>query len=301
MIKGQSRTLSVTLVFILGSLWGLHFSLIKICSESGLSALTVLTLSTIGVALAFIVISALRKSLPRCSWHHLGFYFLCALLGYSGPILIELAVAQHMEAGLLTLVVSTTPLITLAIATLLKTERVGRKGLLGVLLGSAAIFMLVIPKLNGSHSISWQILLTTFLVPLCYGIYHNYVARFWPKDSNTWQVASGEMLVALLFVLPIFLYQGGDIFPQQHWQNVHWIIVVMVVFAVLEVYLYFEIIRLAGAVTVSLSNFVTIAAGVIWGMLIFAERPSWWQWMCVALLMLALYLVLGNRQLKIKS
>lgn len=293
-----NRFLPITLVFILGSLWGLHFSLIKICSESGISHFSILIATTGGVALIFSVITLLQRQLPKVSLTHLRFYLICAVLGYAGPILIELVVAQHMDAGLLTLIVSTTPLVTLSIATIIKTEKVKARGLIGVGLGCLTIFVLLIPKFSGANAVPWQYLIITFTVPIAYGTYHNYVSKAWPADSSTWQVASGELIVALLLLLPFYFFQSGSLFPQAQWQTVHWAMLLMVVFAVVEVYLYFEIIRLAGAVTVSLSNFVTIAAGVIWGMLIFKERPEWWEWACVAVLMVALYLVLGNRKLQ---
>lgn len=286
------------LVFVLGSLWGLHFSLIKICSESGLSHFSILTATAAGVALSFGAMSLLRRQLPRISLRHCRFYFLCALLGYVGPILIELVVAKHMAAGILTLIVSTAPIFTLIVAVLIKTDAVGPAGIVGMGLGGIAITTLLVPQVSGIDSIAMRWFALTFLVPIAYGIYHNYVSKDWPADSNVWQVATGEMVVALVMLLPFLIPYAEPLTVQGGFRAVHWAMLALVMCAVVEVYLSFEIIRLSSAVTVSLSNFVTIAAGVVWGMLFFGERPGVWDWTCVAVLMFALHLVIKSRQKK---
>ena len=292
----------ILLVFVLGTLWGLHFSLIKICSESGLSHFGILTATSAGVAIAFVLVSALRRERPRLTLKHARFYCLCALFGYVGPILVELVVAKQMAAGILTLIVSTAPIFTLIFASLFKTDAVGPAGVFGMILGIAAITALLLPQFNnangGTESVALRWLPLTFLVPIAYGFYHNYVAKYWPADSNVWQVATGEMTVALLLIAPLFVFYAEPIIDDGGLQPVHWAILALVVCAVIEVYLSFEIIRLSSAVTVSLSNFVTIAAGVLWGMLFFGERPTWWDWVCVIVLMFALHLVVKSRERK---
>jgi len=295
---GRSRLLPVLLVFVLGSLWGLHFSLIKIASESEMTPPLVTVLTTLGVSLIYIAISLGRRRFPRLAPAALRFYACCALLGYVLPIFIELFVARHMAAGLLTLIVSTTPVFTLVIALLSRTEPVSPRRMLGVAVGAAAAAMILLPRAMASAAVlSWVLL--AFLVPLGYGIFHNYVAHAWPAGQDTWQVGAGQMIMALAMMLPLYLIFADPLRPDfSQWQQVHWAIAAMIVFAVMEVWLYFTIIRIAGAVVVSLSNFITIAAGVIWGMLIFGEQPGLWDWICVAILMLSLVLVVEMRRAK---
>ena len=98
-----------------------------------------------------------------------------------------------------------------------------------------------------------------FLVPLLYAMYHNYVAVAWPAGSDSWQVACGESLGALIFFAPVYLWRGDYITFQGAWGYGEWAILSMIFFGLIEVFLYFEIVRLAGAVFVSLANYVTIA------------------------------------------
>lgn len=297
MTPSLQRLLPVILVFVLGSLWGLHFSLIKIASESGLAPAQITVMITFGVSSIYLVIGLLRKRLPVFGPRPVRFYLGCALLGYVLPIFVELFVARHMAAGLLTLIVSTTPIFTLLLALMLKTEAVSRKRIAGVATGAAAAVLILLPQVVGSGPASAAMITLTFVVPLSYGIFHNYVAKAWPAGMDTWQVGAGQMTAALLLMLPLYLVFGSSSESAMRVEPaVYWAIVAMTIFAVLEVFLYFTIIRLAGAVTVSLSNFVTIAAGVMWGMLIFAEEPGLWDWLCVAVLMLSLAMVIQFRK-----
>jgi drug/metabolite transporter (DMT)-like permease len=297
MNPGPGRLLPVFLVFVLGSLWGLHFSLIKICSESDLPPPLITVLTTLGVSAVYVGIALARGRYPQFARAPLGFYALCALLGYVLPIFVELFVARHMAAGLLTLVVSTTPIFTLGIALMANTEAVSPKRMLGVAVGAAAAAMILLPRTLGDSSAVAGWILLAFVVPVSYGIFHNYVARAWPRGLDTWQVGCGQMVMALAMMLPLYLTFSDPLMPDfTNWRQVHWAIAAMILFAVMEVYLYFTIIRIAGAVVVSLSNFITIAAGVVWGMLIFNEQPGWWDWACVAILMLSLVLVIEYRR-----
>jgi drug/metabolite transporter (DMT)-like permease len=71
----------------------------------------------------------------------------------------------------------------------------------------------------------------------------------------------------------------------------HIAIAAMIGLSVVEIFLYFEIVRMAGPIFVSQANFVTVVTGVFWGMVIFGERPGEWLWLSVAMLFIALYFV----------
>ena len=63
-----------------------------------------------------------------------------------------------------------------------------------------------------------------------------------------------------------------------------------------NIYIYFELIRTRGPIFTSHANYVMVVSGVLWGMLIFAERPSSLMWLSAALLIASLYLVGRNKR-----
>ena len=278
------------LLLFLGTSWGLYFSLLKIAVLSGISYVGILTLTTVGVALGMSAIAWLRGRRPEWSRRHLVFYGVCALSGYLLPMVIELWVIAHMPAGVLTLIVSMAPLATLLLAWLVKTDTVNAMRVGGISIGAFAIFAILLPDSNRAGEVGLQWLLLATLVPFCYAVHHNFTARYWPAGSDSYQVACGEAIVAglLLLMFSGFHWQWQDV---QEFNRGHAAILVMAAIALIDIYIYFELIRIKGPIYTSNANFVMVVSGVAWGMLIFAERPSPMMWLSALLLIASLYLV----------
>jgi drug/metabolite transporter (DMT)-like permease len=277
-------------LLVLGSSWGLYFSLIKIAESSGISYVGILTLTTIGVGIGMSAIALLRRRRPGFSRRHHLFYLVCALTGYLLPMIIELWVIGHMPAGVMTLIVSMSPLATLLIAWMMKSDNIEAGRIAGVLLGAFAIFAVLMPEVHDSEAVAWRWLLLTVLVPVCYAIHHNYAARFWPRESDSYQVACGEALYAslLMIVIAAFHWQPQDL---QSWNQGHSAILVMALISLVDIWLYFELIRIKGPIFTSHANYFMVASGLLWGMVIFGERPGALTWLSVLLLLVSLYLV----------
>lgn len=279
----------VYLIF-LGSSWGLYFSLLKIAELSGISYIGILTLTTLGVGIGMSAIALARGRRPGFSRRHILFYIVCAVTGYLLPMIAELWVIGHMPASVLTLIVAMAPLATLLVAWLFKSDRISPTRIGGVTLGAFAIFAVLLPDVNRGDAVAWHWLLLATLVPVSYAIHHNFTARFWPPDSDSYQVACGEALFACLIMLAFaaFDWQWQDL---QSWNRGHAAILVMAVIALVDIWIYFELIRLKGPIFTSHANYFMVVSGVFWGMVIFAERPSPLTWLSVALLVASLYLI----------
>ena len=280
-------------LLFLGASWGLYFSMIKIAERSGISYVGILTLTTVGVAVGMSLIALLRRRKPRFTPPHVLFYTVCALTGYLLPMVIELWVIGHMPAGVMTLIVSMAPLATLLFAWLMRTDIINPARVGGILLGAFAVFAILLPDAHNSEAVAWHWLLLTIMVPASYAIHHNYAARAWPEDSDSYQVACGEAVVACAVMVgfSLFNWQWQDV---QSWNEGHSVIVFMALISLIDIYIYFELIRLKGPIYCSHANYFMVVSGVLWGMLIFAERPSPLMWLSALLLVASLYLV-GKR------
>lgn len=280
----------ILLLIFLGSSWGLYFSMLKIAALSGISYTGILALTTAGVALGMSAIALLRRRRPEFKAQHHLFYLVCALTGYMLPMVIELLVIEHMPAGVLTLIVSMAPLATLLIAWMMKTDNINRPRVAGILVGAIAIFAILLPDAHLGEAVAWRWLLLALVVPVCYSIHHNFTARCWPAGSDSYQVACGEALYAatLMAVFAGFNWQWQDV---ASWNQGHSAILFMALISLIDIYIYFELIRRKGPIYTSHANYVMVISGVLWGMVIFAERPSSLMWVSVALLIASLYLV----------
>ena len=281
---------ALLLLLFLGSSWGLYFSMLKIAVLSGISYTGILTLTTVGVAIGMIAIALLRGRRPGFSYRHNVFYLVCALTGYLVPMIAELLVIAHMPAGLLTLIVSMAPLATLLLAWLMKTDLISPARVAGILVGAVAIFAILLPDAHLNEAVAWRWLLLALVVPVSYSVHHNFTSRCWPKGSDSYQVACGEAIVAgtLLLVFSSFNWQWQDI---QSWNRGHSAILFMAAISLVDIWIYFELIRIKGPIYTSHANYFMVVSGVLWGMLIFAERPSPLMWVSAALLIVSLHLV----------
>ena len=278
------------LLIFLGSSWGLYFSMLKIAVLSGISYTGILILATVGVAMGMSAIAIARRRKPEFKPRHHLFYLVCALTGYLIPMIVELFVIEHMPAGLLTLIVSIVPLATLLLAWLMKTDIINLPRVAGILVGAIAIFAILLPDAHFGAAVAWRWLLLALIVPVCYAIHHNFTARCWPVGSDSYQVACGEALYAagLLIVFASFNWQWQDV---ESWNRGHSAILFMALISLIDIYIYFELIRSRGPIYTSHANYIMVVSGVIWGMLIFGERPSSLMWFSAVLLIASLYLV----------
>jgi drug/metabolite transporter (DMT)-like permease len=285
----------IFLLLFLGGSWGLYFSMLKIAVLSGISYTGILTLTTVGVAIGMSVIALLRGRKPEFKIRHNLFYLVCALTGYLVPMIAELLVIAHMPAGVLALIVSMAPLATLVLAWVMKTDSISLPRVAGILLGAFAIFAILLPDVHVGEAVAWRWLLLTLIVPVSYAIHHNFTARFWPAGSDSYQVACGEALFAgaILIVFSGFNWQWQDI---ESWNRGHSAILFMAAISLIDIYIYFELIRIKGPIYTSHANYVMVVSGVLWGMVIFAERPSSLMWLSAALLIASLYLIGRSKQ-----
>jgi drug/metabolite transporter (DMT)-like permease len=205
-------------------------------------------------------------------------------------MIVELLVIAHMPAGVLTLIVSMAPLATLLFAWLMKTDTINVWRVTGILLGGFAVFAILLPDAHGGGEVAWRWLLLALAVPVSYSIHHNFAARFWPQGSDSYQVACGEAIFGslLLIAFASFHWEWQDL---QSWNRGHAAIAFMAAISLIDIFVYFELIRLKGPIYTSHANYFMVVSGVLWGMVIFAERPSPLMWVSAALLVVSLYLI----------
>lgn len=281
----------LALIALLGSLWGLHFSLIRIIGESGMALGWVVAVTSIGNTLVLCIVAMLRRKMPAWRPGALLYYLVCALIGYLAPFLLELYSAPRIGAGTLTIVVCLTPLSTAILAMLLRADIVTGRKLVAITLGFMSLVPLLTATLDDGFGTFSPGLLAALGVPVAYGAYHNLVAKYWPTGQDSWQVASGEAAAFCLIMLPVYLVSDGLTFPEARWTGAEWAILLMILFSAVEIYLYFEIVRLSGAIFVSQASFVTVPTGVLWGMVLFGEQHD--SWILFSVLLLALSLILA--------
>lgn len=286
-------------IVALGLSWGVHFPLLRFMGEQGFDFGTIIAFVVAGVAVVLTVISVLRKRLPSTTPQALGYYFFCGLFGYLVPFSLELFSAPKVGAGVLAIIVALTPIFTVILTMLLRVEPISGKKILAVILGLIAVmplFSFSDLDIEGVYGLG---ILSAVLVPLCYSFYYILVLKFWPKGMDSWQVATGESVACGIMILPIVVFGGGQDFAvfahAPSLAGMLW----MIMLSVVEVYLYFEVIRRAGVVFVSQTNFIAVVMSVLIGIFAFGEEHGLWIIAC--LILLGASLILSAQQTKART
>jgi len=281
---------------VMGSMWGLQFSMLKFAALSGAGEVNLLMISLGLLSVVFGGYVLLKGEKLIFSRHWAGFLLVIALLGYVLPMGVTLFVAPHISVGVLSLIACLAPVVTITIALLFRTEPVSTRRRLAVVLGLCSILFILLPELQlpGQGAIGWMIL--AFGVPIAYGIEPVYVDSHWPENMSSAQLIAGEAIVGALLIFPVFIFQDNPIQPDLIDGAAIWPLLVFVTAGVVESLLYFHLIKTTGGVFVSFGTFVSLTAGVGWGMLLFSERHGIHIWLAVVFLVSALYFATRDKR-----
>lgn len=289
------RVAAAALLVVMGAMWGLQFAMLKIAAESGRSELGVLMQALALLSIAFGALLVLRRQVFRLNREILVFLVITSLLGYVFPLTAAVHAAAHIPAGMMTLLASSAPVATVLAALMLRLERISARRLTAVLFGLLAVLVALWPELEapGLGAASWMAV--ALVVPVCYGVESLYIAAYWPKGMTALQAVTGETWVALVMVAPIWLIYGAPAAALPEWSEADLAIAAFVLAGVVESLLYFFLIQHTGGVFVAFGTFISLFAGIFWGMALFGERHGPLVWAAAAAMVLALALACLDR------
>ena len=166
---------------------------------------------------------------------------------------------------------------------------------MGICVGFASVSLIAVQDLSLLSGAFGVGLFAAIFVPFIYGSYHVFIARFWPDDMQPFEIAMGESLAGLMLVIPIFALWAdvGDV-PAFSFST-YWIVGALLIFSIVEVWLYFQLMRMGGPTYVSQSGYIAVIAGVLWASFFFGETVTPWLALSI-LLSLSALLITGARK-----
>ena len=290
-----SKYKSTILLFVLSSLWALHFSLVKLVEADNNPFSILVPLLLILCFLFFIVLKinnqtfkfTLRKSL---------FFIIAGIFAYVIPLYVEFLVAPKIDAGILVLIVSSVPVFTLLIVWLFRLLSINFKLILGTLSGIVGVSLIMFGNSNNTLNI-WVIL--ALIVPLSYSFDAIFMEKFWPSKLNTFQVAFGECIASLILIIFLNFLLGTSIDEYTYWlklESFWWLSIVTFI----EIALFFYILKNNGAVFINLGSYLVMPAGFIWGFIIFGETFTVIKFVSTVFIIGSIFLI-GSQDYKIKN
>ena len=286
----NSPLLPYFLIITAGVVWGGTFSLALIATADGTHPVMLTSYQVVISAIFFIGI-CLFSRVPVFRLRQLPIYTLLALLGIILPDLLYYFAAPHLNAGILSITVSTVPLFTYAIMWAMRFERMILKRALGIVLGMVAILLLVLPdqELSSMNASYW--ILVVVLCAVCYAIENVYISEGINVDLDIRELLCGSNIVATIILVPATAWMGVGVPVSWIFTPAALAITTIALSSTLAYMMFFYTIRTAGPVFASQCAYIVTISGILWGIVIFAEVHTIWVWLSVVVMMAGLALV----------
>lgn len=293
---GPGRVLPLLALLVFGAGWGLTQPLSKIVVTAGFTPLGfVVWQMIIGTAL-LVAISLVRRSWPPLHGDAIKLYVFIALLGTLLPDIASYYAYEVFPAGVMSIIISTVPLLAFPVALALKIERFSWKRLAGLTTGMVAVAMIALPQANMPSEVSLGWLLVAMIGPLCYAFEGNGVDLMSRRETQNPPTALdtllGASVIGTVIALPLALATGQMFSFGGPWGVPHYALIAVAVLHTLVYAGYVWLVRRAGAVFAAQVSYLVTGFGVFWAMLILGERYSLLVWAAMGLMFAGLLLVL---------
>ena len=290
------KALPWAFLLVMGTAWGLSFSLGKIAVENGAKPFGVAQFQAMFAGIVLLFISVIRRKSIQHMRDKLGFIFCVAMLGAAIPAVLFYCAAPHVPAGVLSITVALIPMMTYGFSIPLKLETFSVVRVVGLIFGIIAICLIALPEnsLPDPAALPW--ILIACISALCYAV-ENIILGF--KSALTigpMRLAMGMNLMAAAALLPITILTDSFFSPSFPLQNADYAIIGLGLITVVAYTMFVLSVALFGSVFSSQVGYVVTLTGVFWGMFIFGESPSLWIWLSLCAMIIGLVLVTPRKR-----
>ena len=285
----MSRRWSFVLVLaVLGVGWGSTQSLGKIAVSTGHQPFGLIFWQLVIGAIVLGIVSAVRGRGLVFTKEALTFYGVVAVIGTLIPNATFYAAVSHLPAGIMSILISTVPMLAFPLALALGLDRFTLSRLAGLALGLTGVAMIAAPGAGGAVSLGW--LMLAMVGPLFYAIEANFVARGGTAGMDAVQAMFGVSVVGMVLAAPIALGTGQwvDPFPMG---RAEWALVASSVVHAIVYASYVWLASKAGSVFASQCAYLVTASGVFWAMALLGERFSPLIWLALVVMLAGVALV----------
>ena len=282
----------IVLLFLIATLWGGFYVLIKMGVTGGVHPINYLFWFTFLSGFLLYMGATIRGYKPRFAREHWPYYLKLGFVRFTLGNTIFYSAQGKLSVGLMAIIMGFVPLLTYSMSLATRIEKFNKLRAVGVFLGFGAALIIIAPKssLPDPSLVIW--VLIGFGAPLLHAV--SYVAlsqKTRPKNVDSMTLSSGTLLAGAFFSLALAL--GLDVFEFFTWPLTPGEIALLIhsTLAAINFYAIFELIRIAGPTYMSQANNLSIGFGVVFGILVFDESHSILVWMAILLMVLGVGLV----------
>ncbi|MDP6473734.1 MAG: DMT family transporter [Alphaproteobacteria bacterium] len=288
--------LSLTLMLASGIVGPLRFVLNKIAVEGGVPPFAFAFWPMLFAGILLLIVAFLRGDRPSLKFSHLRAYLSVGIFALGAPMAVLTFLADRLPQGLISMVVILAPTMTYLFAILLRVDRLRLLSSAGMAVGLGGILLIVLPDVSlPERAMVWWLLLA-LLAPVLLGLGNVLTALLRPPMMAPTVLGAGMLLSAAALLAPIMALSGQFYLFDGAAPGVDWNFLYATLLNAAFYVAFLEVIRLSGPVFFSQINYLAVAAGFGWGMILFGERYSLYVWGGTALMAISvLLLTLGAR------
>jgi drug/metabolite transporter (DMT)-like permease len=274
-------------LILLGVGWGSTQSLGKMATATGHQPLGLIFWQLVVGALVLGAVSVVRGKGLVLTRPALRFYVIIAFVGTIIPNATFYAAVVHLPAGIMSILISTVPMIAFPMALALGIDRMSLGRLAGLALGLVGVALIASPG-GGAVNLGW--VAVAMVGPLFYAIEATWVARNGTAGMDAVQAMFGVSLVGAVIVAPLALASGQWVDPFPAGRPEAALALMSAVHAVVYAS-YVWLAGRAGSVFASQSAYLVTGTGVIWAMVLLGERFQPLVWLALAVMLAGVALV----------
>lgn len=285
------KSMFLLVLFGSGIAWGSTQTLGKIAVSSGHRHFGLIFWQlAIGAILLGAVTLIQRKSVPL-NRATLGFSVVVALIGTIIPNSAFYYAVAHLPAGIMSIIISTVPLLSFPIALALGMDRFSSARLAGLLCGLGGVALIALPQSSLPEPGMAAFIPIALLGPLFYACESNFVAWRGMAGMQALQAMFLTSVVGAALTLPLAVFSGQWINPVAGFGPPEQALVASAIVHALAYSAYLWLASQAGAVFAAQSGYIVTATGVVWAMLVLGETYTGWVWAALVLMLFGLTLV----------
>lgn len=287
----MSRLSSTLALLAIGLIWGSTIPLTKIAVSSGHQPLGLIFWQLLFSSIVLSAISIIRGVKPVLNRRTLLYFLVIGLIGTILPNSFSYLAAAQLPAGVMAIIIASVPMFSLTIANTLRVERFSLMRFAGVLLGAAAVSILILPETSLPDPQKAIFVLVALVAPFCYGAEGNYIAARAPREVDAVTTLLGASVLGTFIAAPLALATGAWVDLFEPWRASEWALLLSSLLHVAAYSGYIWLVSMAGPVFSSQVAYVVTLAGVFLSALILSESYSSWVWMALILMLAGLALV----------
>jgi drug/metabolite transporter (DMT)-like permease len=297
----MSNVKDIGLLVMLGVGWGSTQPLGKIAASTGIGPFALIFWQLVICTVVLGAVTLLRGKRLLLTRHALGFYLAVALLGTLIPNFTFYVSVARLPAGIMSILISTVPLIAFPLTLALRIDRFEMRRLIGLLLGLTGVALIALPRSSLPDAGMVAYLPIAMLGPLFYAIEGTFVSRYGMGGMDPVQAMFGSSLMGVLLCAPLVWVSGQWVEPVAGWGRAEQALVLS---SVLHAAMYATYVGLAarvGAVFATQTSYIVTAAGLCWSMLLLGERFSPWIWVALPVMLCGIAMVQPRGQSSIEG